>query len=160
MVYKTSMDYHMSTPNLREIKSYIDSANAQQILMNYTSPFSSNGSAHSVIPTDTMSSLPAAYSADDQIHVSASQDSVQTSGSLFAFSKKTVALLTVCVIVAIGIVYYQWTSLIYATNGAGYEARQWTETILQKYGDKLVALWRDGVSRIADFVSQKSHPGQ
>jgi len=148
------MDYHMSTPNLREIKSYIDSANAQQIL-SQMSPCSSNGSANSVIPTNTMSSLPAAYSSDDQIRVSASQDSDKPNGSLSAFSKKTVGLWTFFVIVAIGIIYYQWESLHYATNMAGYEARQWTEFILQKYGHKMVGLWRDGVSRIVDLVSQQ-----
>jgi len=116
------MDYHMATPNLPEIKSYIDSIQAQKILNRHDSGSGSDKAApfHA---DDTLSSFPAAFNANDVVQTHFSQQDASSSKKS-GFSWKTVCLCILFITAFAFIYYYQYDQIRRATHLAGYETQK------------------------------------
>lgn len=124
MVYKTSIDYHMATPNLPEIKSYIDSESAKKVL-NQFQIF--GGSAEKTQPfsfSDNAASFPAAFGSNN---TSTELDSLTEKSA--GFSLKTILLFLSVFVAFIWFYYYQYENIRWATNLAGYETQSVIERI-------------------------------
>lgn len=127
MVYKTHLDYHFTTPNLPEIKSYVDSANAQRMVSQC--PPSSGADTASPFMPDDLSSFSAPFSANDHVQHKFSPPVDSKPG----FSWKTVVLcLSVFAFMAF-LGYNQYSHVQYALNYAGYEMRLVSEYIFQEW---------------------------
>lgn len=126
------MDYHMATPNLPEIKSYIDSDSAQKVL-NQFKIFGQGGggglSADRAQPFngyDNTMSFPAAFSANDDIQTIINT-SAENKTSLFSW--KTMLLCILFFVAFVFFYYYQYERIQWATNLAGYETQKIVDKI-------------------------------
>ena len=117
MVYKTHLDYHMATPNLPEIKSYVDSANAQRIV----SQCPSSSGAYDACPfmPDDISSFSTPFSANDHVQ----SRFVPQTDSKPGFSWKTIVLCLSFFAAVAFLGYNQYSYIQSSTNYAGYEIR-------------------------------------
>jgi hypothetical protein len=137
MVYQKSIDYHMATPNLPEIKSYIDSVQAQKILSNQDSGSGSDKAAP--FHADSLSSFPAAFSTND---VAQSPFSKQdTSSKKSGFSWKTISICILFLVAFVVIYYYQYDQIRRAKNLAGYETQKLMDRFSLK--DQLTSIYHN-----------------
>ena len=127
MVYKTHLDYHMGTPNLPEIKSYVDSANAQKIISQLLP--SSGADNASPFASDDISAFSAPFSANDK----AQARFVPHVDSKPGFSWKTI-VLCVSVFAAVAAFYYHnHIQIEYSVNSAGYEMQRVVDRIQSNF---------------------------
>lgn len=154
MVYKNSIDYHMATPNLPEIKSYIDSIQAQKILSNQDSGTGSDKAAP--FSADSLSSFPASFSANDVVQTPFSKQDISSKKSRFSW--KTISLCILFLVACICIYYYQHGQIRLATHLGGYEPQKFMDRFsLDRFSfllkDKLTSIYQNlhSTGRIMDM---------
>jgi hypothetical protein len=109
MVYKTHLDYHMATPNLPEIKSYIDTAGAQKFLSQIGDRLTQDASPFADIPQY------AEFGSDDQPR----RDQPLVRGSSFSWKTTVLCFLFFGFVAFLYYLYNQQTQ--WTISSSGYE---------------------------------------
>jgi hypothetical protein len=145
------MDYHMATPNLPEIKSYIDSVQAQKIL-SQTTPSLSGSDKAAPFHADSLSSFPAAFSANDMVQTPFSKQDTPTKKS--GFSWKTIGLCILFIIIFAVIYCYQYDQIRRIKDLAGYDTPKFVDQFSSSLKEQFSTIYKNLPSTIGKLTGR------